>query len=459
MDGTGPQASQDDPGTLLAQQAERLTLLDTVIEAAPVGIGVVDLDGRTPLTNATLRRLLGYTREEFAALPFSAYTHADDVAANEALFAQMVAGDLDRFEMEKRFVRKDGGTLWADLTVSLVRDGQGRPDYSIGMTQDITERKRLADELRAAELHYRLLVEHVPAVVYIAEPGATGRWRYVSPRIEHMLGLTPTELHDDPGLWGTRIHPDDLAAVQRHEAEVTARGVSDDVLPTFTFRMRHRDGRTVWVRDDAMLLADADGTLAFHGVLVDVTQEKQLEEQLAHLADHDALTGLVNRAHLHRLIDRALDARAAGEGVAPRVAVLFVDLDDFKSVNDGYGHATGDRVLGAVAGRLMSSAPPGSTAARIGGDEFAVLLLGDVDTAAAAERACSAVQDVRVAVAGEPVSITASVGWAVAERWHTTELLLHDADQAMYRAKLRGGAGASGVAPRPTPPRAPDLHH
>jgi diguanylate cyclase (GGDEF)-like protein/PAS domain S-box-containing protein len=456
LDGSGRESAQGDLRALVAAQAERLALLDTVIEAAPVGIGVVDLDGRTPLTNETLRRLLGYTREEFAALPFAAYTHPDDVAANQALFAQMIAGELDRFEMQKRFVRKDGGTLWADLTVSLVRDGAGRPEYSIGMTQDITERKRLADELRAAELHYRLLVEHVPAVVYIAEPGPTGPWRYVSPRIEHMLGIAPHELRDDPRLWATRIHPDDLQAVQRHEAEVTARGVSDDLLPSFTYRMRHRDGRTLWVRDDAMLLADVDGRLAFHGVLVDVTQEKQLEERLAHLADHDALTGLVNRAHLHRLIDRALDARAAavvGGGpeadAAPPVAVLFVDLDDFKSVNDGYGHATGDRVLGAVAGRLMSASPPGSTAARIGGDEFAVLVLGDVDVAEAAERVCAAVQDVRVAVAGEPVPVTASVGWAVAERWHTTELLLHDADQAMYRAKLRGGAGASGVLDAP----------
>jgi diguanylate cyclase (GGDEF)-like protein/PAS domain S-box-containing protein len=452
VDGTGRESSQDDLRALLAAQAERLTLLDTVIEAAPVGIGVVDLDGRTPLTNETLRRLLGYTREEFAARTFSDYTHPDDVAANESLFARMIAGDLDRFAMEKRFVRKDGGTLWADLTVSLVRDAQGRPEYSIGMTQDITERKRLADELRAAELHYRLLVEHVPAVVYIAEPGAAGRWRYVSPRIEHMLGIAPQDLIDDPTLWACHIHPEDREAVIRHEDTVSARGVSDDLLPSFTYRMRHADGRTVWVRDDAMLLADADGTLAFHGVLVDVTQEKLLEERLAHLADHDTLTGLVNRAHLHRLIDAALDARAvaeAGGGVAPRVAVLFVDLDDFKSVNDGYGHATGDRVLGAVAGRLMSSAPPGSTAARIGGDEFAVLVLGDVDVAAVAERVCAAVQDVRVAVAGEPVPITASVGWAAAERWHTTELLLHDADQAMYRAKLRGGAGSSGVLDAP----------
>jgi diguanylate cyclase (GGDEF)-like protein/PAS domain S-box-containing protein len=442
---------------LARRQAERITQLDTVIRVAPVGIGLVGMDGRTPLTNDTLRRLLGYSAEEFADLPFTAFTHPDDVEANAVLFDRMAAGEIDRFAMEKRFLRRDGSTVWADLTVSLVRDDAGRPDYAIGMTQDITERKRLADELHAAELHYRLLVEQVPAVVYTAEPGADGRWRYVSPQIERMLGYTPQEWTSDPTLWADRIHPEDRAAVLRHEAEVIETVGVAETFPSVTYRMLHRDGSTVWVRDDAMILRDADGNAAFHGVLMDVTQERELQERLAHMADHDPLTGLVNRPHFHRLVDEALAERARvaplaaeteqhapGPRAADGVAVLYVDLDGFKAVNDGFGHATGDRVLGAVAGRLMAATPPGGTAARLGGDEFAVLVVGAVDVAEAARRVAEAVLDVRVAVAGQPVLVRASVGYAVAERWHTTELLLHDADQAMYRAKLAGGAGAAG---------------
>lgn len=443
------QADAPDPPDPLArrltQPAGRVALLETLIEAAPVGVGLVTLDGLTPLTNATLRQLLGYSDEEFASVPFSAYTAPEDVDENDRLFQAMLAGAGDRFAMEKRFVRKDGSTLWVELTVSLVRDAQGRPDYAIGMTQDITERKRLADELRAAELHYRLIVEHVPAVVYIAEPGPLGRFVYVSPRLEWMLGYSPQEWLADPGLWWASMHPEDRDTVRPHE-DLVPQVREGEMFPSSTYRLRHRDGYDVWVRDDAVLRRDRDGRPVLHGVLLDVTQEKTLEERLAHMVDHDALTGLVNRAHFHRLVDQALahgrsraaDARGDDTPEDPGIAVMYVDLDDFKAVNDGFGHAVGDRVLVAVADRLRALAPAGSTVARLGGDEFALLIAGVPDAGAAAAGVTAALGDVTVDVAGETARVGASVGVAVANRWHTTELLLHDADQAMYQAKLAG---------------------
>ncbi len=432
----------EDAVAVVARQAQRIRQLESLIEAAPVGIGLVQLDGRTPLTNDTLRRLLGYSTEEFAAMPFSAYTAAEDVAENDRLFAAMLDGDGDGFAMEKRFVRKDGTTLWVDLTVSLVRDADGRPDYAVGTVQDITERKRLADELRAAELHYRLLVEHVPAVVYIAEPGPDGRFTYVSPRLEWMLGYAAQDWLTDPGAWARAIHPADRP-VRTHEEALRA-GVADgEMLPSITYRLRHRDGHDVWVRDDAVLRRDRDGRPQMHGVLLDVTQEKALEERLAHMVDHDALTGLVNRAHFHRLVDAALAAGPLGKRRS--VAVMYVDLDDFKAVNDGFGHAVGDRVLVAVADRLRSLVPAGSAVARLGGDEFALLVTGTPAQVRRAIAAASAMGEVAVDVAGETARVSASVGAAVADRYHTTELLLHDADQVMYDAK-QGGRGGRGGA-------------
>ncbi|QZN84631.1 PAS domain S-box protein [Cellulomonas sp. C5510] len=437
-------AQGDGPDPLarrLAQPAGRVALLETLIEAAPVGVGLVTLDGLTPLTNATLRRLLGYSDEEFARMPFSAYTAPEDVDENDRLFEAMLTGAGDQFAMEKRFVRKDGTTLWVELTVSLVRDAQGRPDYAIGMTQDITERKRLADELRAAELHYRLIVEHVPAVVYIAEPGPQGRFVYLSPRLEWMLGYSPQEWLADPGLWRRSMHPEDRESFRPHE-DLVPQVREGEMFPSSTYRLRHRDGYDVWVRDDAVLRRDRDGRPVLHGVLLDVTQEKTLEERLAHMVDHDALTGLVNRAHFHRLVDQALADRRSRAADAPGdgagLAVLYVDLDDFKAVNDGFGHAVGDRVLVAVADRLRALAPAGSTVARLGGDEFALLIAGVPDAGAAAAGVTAALGEVTVDVAGETARVGASVGVAVANRWHTTELLLHDADQAMYQAKLAG---------------------
>lgn len=447
MDGTQPPGADvaryidrlSQQAATIVRQASRIVLLETAIEAAPIGIGLVTPDGRTPMTNATLRRMLGYSEEEFARLPFSAYTAPEDVAENDRLFQETIAGLRDRFAMEKRFIRKDGSILWVDLTVSLLRDVAGRPEYVIGMTQDITESKRLADELRAAELHYRLIVEHVPAVVYIAEPGPQGRFEYVSPRLEWMLGYSPQEWLDDPDLWTQAMHPEGRETLRRHE-DLVPQAAEGDMFPSTTYRLRHRDGYDVWVRDDAVLRYDRDGRPRLHGVLVDVTQEKSLEERLAHMVDHDALTGLVNRAHFHRLVDTALAARPPADEpgsaeTAGSVAVMYVDLDEFKAVNDGFGHAVGDRVLVAVAERLRALAPAGSAVARLGGDEFALLLSGQRDAATAAAGVAAALGEVTVDVAGETARVRASVGVAVANRWHTTELLLHDADQAMYQAK------------------------
>lgn len=409
----------------------RLAQLEAVIERAPVGIGVVDLDGYTPLTNAHLRRMLGYTAEEFAAVPFSAYSHPDDDARNQQLWDRMVAGEIDHFAMEKRFVRKDGSLVWAELTVSLVRDGLPEP-YAIGMSQDITVRKRLEAELRAAELRSRLLVERVPAVVYISEPGAAGAWHYVSPQIERMLGYTPDEWLADATLWFSRIHPEDREGVLDRTVEIMSSDHGQ--LTSSTYRLTHRDGRTLWVRDDSVVLRDPSGRAAFHGVIVDVTAEKALEAQLEHQAAHDSLTGLVNRTRFRREVDEAIEEL---ETSGRRPVVLFVDLDDFKDVNDRHGHTVGDRVLVAVAEALRDAVGALGTAARFGGDEFALLLddLPEPDVELFTERVLTAVREAPTVHEGRSVHVGASVGAAVIAPGDTVEQLLRRADAAMYAAK------------------------
>ena len=415
--------------------AARVHRLETIFELAPVGIGIVDLDGHTTLTNEVLRRLLGYSAEEFAAIPFAEFTHPDDVQANLVLFARLVDGEIDNFELEKRFIRKDGGTLWADLTVSLVRDVGGKPDYAIGMTQDISDRKRLESELGAAEELYRLLVERVPAVVYAAEPGATGRWHYVSSQIEAMLGFSAEEWMADPGLWLQQLHPQDREGALADEERFLKSGEGTRSFSD-TYRLRHRNGATVWVRDDAMVLWDHEGHATWHGVLVDVTPEKRLEERLEHQAFHDALTGIPNRKLFQDRVGHALDQRQAGQ-----VAVLFIDLDNFKIVNDSFGHASGDQVIVAVAKRLQSCARSGDTAARVGGDEFALLVenVTAAQVTALADRVIDAVSAAKVEISGHAVTVGASVGIAIAGPGESTETLLRNADLAMYEAKLQGG--------------------
>lgn len=302
--------------------------------------------------------------------------------------------------------------------------------------------RRLSDELTVAEAQYRAVVERVPGVVYVAEAGQNGRWHFVSPKIEELLGYTPDEWTADPMMWLDRVHPADRDRMALAEAEDRMR---TDELGRWEYRLLARDGRVVWVIDDeAVISRDADGYPAMvQGILVDITDRKDLEDQLRHQALHDALTGLPNRV---LFIDRLSHALVRRGIVDPRAAILFVDLDDFKDVNDGLGHAAGDQILRAVSERLVSVVRPEDTVGRLGGDEFAFLLeqMGADAARSVAERALELLGQ-PFEFDGRAVTLTASIGIATSDRFTPdadpvleADALLRDADTAMYAAKSIG---------------------
>ncbi|MTV24153.1 EAL domain-containing protein [Nitriliruptoraceae bacterium ZYF776] len=409
--------------------------LRAIVQLAPVGIGIVDLEGRTVLTNSKLREMLGYSEDEFATLHWAAFTHPDDVDRNLELFGAMVEGRSERFEMDKRFVHKDGHQVWGRLTVSLLRDDRGAPAYAIGMTEDITEQRQLEEQLREAESTFRLLVEQSPAVVYVAPTDLTRRWHYISPQLQRTIGVSAEEWLADPGLWWLHVNSVDLPEVMRRVDEVSRLGTDEPHV--LHYRMRHRAGHQVWIRDEFRLVTGPDGVPVFRGVLVDVTREKELEADLERQASHDPLTGLANRDLLARRIASVLARQRPGRR---HDAVVFIDLDDFKTVNDSLGHAAGDELLRSVADRIRIGLRPGDTAGRLGGDEFALLLedLDDPrDAIAIAERLRDAVE-VPHDLSGRPVQTSASFGIAMLGEGGTVETVLRDADLAMYRAKELG---------------------
>ena len=304
----------------------------------------------------------------------------------------------------------------------------------------IGRERQLTDELTVAEAQYRSVVERVSGVVYVAEVGRHGRWHFVSPKIADLLGYTPEEWMADPDLWINSIHPGDrerIAASELNEAErIDSKG-------RWEYRLIARDGRIVWVIDDEAIIArDEDGQATMtQGILVDISDRKSLEDQLRHQALHDPLTGLPNRVLFVDRLSHALVRRNRTGGIA----ALFVDLDDFKDINDSLGHAAGDELLRLVAERLASVLRPEDTACRLGGDEFA-FLLEDADRV----RAESVARRILVALA-EPfqlavgvATLTASVGVATravrvaGDASETADEMLRDADTAMYVAKSRG---------------------
>ena len=275
------------------------------------------------------------------------------------------------------------------------------------------------------------MVEHSSDVVMLAD--ADGKVNYASPGLRAMLG-------HDPESWAGRdlvdvVVEDERDGARRHLDRVIEHGPGGTV--EFEVTLVHLDGQ---LRKAVVVIANLVGGSAVDGIVAtfrDVTDQRNLERQLSHRAFHDELTGLANRALFLDRMDHAL--RVARHEVDP-VVVLFIDLDDFKRVNDEHGHAVGDRVLKAIADRIRRAASSGDTVARLGGDEFALLLedRGGIDRAIdVAERLLETLRE-PLTIANEEVAVLASVGVAVATSGMSTTGLLRDADIAMYEAKRAG---------------------
>jgi diguanylate cyclase (GGDEF)-like protein/PAS domain S-box-containing protein len=304
----------------------------------------------------------------------------------------------------------------------------------------IGRERQLTDELTVAEAQYRSVVERVPGVVYVAEAGQHGRWHFVSAKIEELLGYTPEEWMADPTLWMSRIHPADRDRMILAEVDENERAGEKG---RWEYRLIARDGHVVWVIDDEAVIArDGDGRPRMvQGILVNISDRKDLEDQLRHQALHDPLTGLANRVLFVDRLSHALVRRRQAAGLA----VLFVDLDDFKAINDTLGHAAGDELLRLVAERLAGVLRAEDTACRLGGDEFA-FLLEEADRARAEQvaRRILAAFASPFQLGDREATLTASIGVATRDTLvegdavQTADEMLRDADTAMYVAKARG---------------------
>lgn len=291
-------------------------------------------------------------------------------------------------------------------------------------------RAAMLEHDREAERRLRALVRHSSSVVVVIDADTVVLW--VTESIERVLGLAPSSVIAKPLL--ELVHPGDRTIAAELHADLLAGGGTREVT------MRLEDGSGT-VRHVEVIAENRIDDPLIGGVLLnlrDVTQHLALENQLRRQAFHDTLTGLPNRALFEDRLAQAL-ARERRHGGA--VGVLFVDLDDFKLVNDSLGHAAGDELLRAVAARLADGLRDTDTAARFGGDEFAVLLPELVDGLAEAEAVAERLRvalQTPVELRGQALTVTASVGIALAARADSSEDVLRNADVAMYAAKERG---------------------
>jgi diguanylate cyclase (GGDEF)-like protein/PAS domain S-box-containing protein len=332
-----------------------------------------------------------------------------------------------------------------DAVRDLLARQEDLPHGAIQAIQALSgELRRATEELSDADARYRAVVEQIPAIVYTDVVDDTMSTTYVSPQIEELLGISPEEYIADPDLWTKQLHPDDKEeALQSYLQGRTSGGPF-----SFEYRLLARDGRVVWFRDSAVVVNDRSGAPAFvHGVMFDITDRKNAEEQVAFLAYHDNLTGLPNRTMFEELLELGM-ARARRHDLS--VAVLCIDVDDFKLINESLGYEAGDALLRAVAERLGEATRETDLVARQGGDEF-LLLLADIEGGSVpgfegTDSAILVVESVGARVheslrapfnvAGTELYVSASIGISMFPHDADDAMaLLKNADAAMYQSR------------------------
>ena len=431
---------------------EEKRLVESVLNSLPGIFYVFNLEGRMVRWNRAFERVSGYSADELAQMkPMSFFEPQERPHAAAEVAKLLKQGETSG---TLSFRRKDGTTVPHLFTGRRLETPNGT--YLLGMALDITEQLEVERKLRENEEKFRQFAEHVEDVFWMTDAAGT-QVIYVNPAFEKLWGYSAESLYRNPKKFMESVHPDDRARV----AAAFPKQVAGDY--DVEYRLVHSDGTLRWIHDRAFPVTDAAGEVTrIVGIAENITRRKQSEEtlsalnerlnertveleqvnrQLAHDAFHDALTGLPNRVLFTQRLTQAVKRRQVEPGGG--YAVLFLDFDRFKVINDSLGHATGDALLVEAARRLRASVRAADTVARLGGDEFTVLLK---HTTSAAE-ATYIVEKIQATLAepylldGHELTLSASIGVVVAERDHLAAGdVLRDADIAMYRAKAQGKA-------------------
>ncbi|NWF39297.1 diguanylate cyclase [Mariprofundus sp. NF] len=295
------------------------------------------------------------------------------------------------------------------------------------------ENRRVEEDLEKSVATYRTLVEQIPAITYIATLDRT-RILFVSPQVEDILGYSQDDFLANQETWAQQIHEDDR---ERVLSEV--RESMQENLPFHSeYRIRSKSGRDIWVKDAAATVRDHDHDLYLQGVVHDISERKESEKKLLQMAHFDQLTGLANRTlFLDRLDQSLAQAKRHKQGFA----VLFLDLDGFKAVNDNLGHKAGDVLLSEAAHRLAANVREVDTVARMGGDEFTIIL-NEVSSRKSIEQVASKLLK-SISAPYEHIDaqfkVTLSMGIALyPDDGMNRDALITAADNAMYKAKNSG---------------------
>jgi diguanylate cyclase (GGDEF)-like protein/PAS domain S-box-containing protein len=430
-------------------QADRRAILglkkyaEDIIASLPAGLVVLDESLRVHSVNRSFRELLGLK-------------NGDDVAGRDIEELLPLPGLRERVEgvlasgTAGHGIEATLGGKYLRIAITGIRlaeeeEEEEEEDRLLVVVEDVTAEHELRVQARAHEQRFYDLVQGLDAVVWEAEVrGEEIRFTFISDHVAALLGY-PVQRWLGHEFWPAVVHPDDHDAVFDFYNQILEGDGGSRERFEIEYRARRADGGLLWLHDVVHLTPGGEGPGRLRGVTMDISARKEMEVRLAHLANHDPLTGLPNR---NLLADRLGQALIAAARHARAAGVLFLDLDRFKVINDSLGHSAGDRLLKAVAERLQDSVREGDTVARLGGDEFIVIL----DDMAQPQDAALVAQKILESFV-QPFHVEVPEAGGVQEFFFTTSIgislypgdgedvdtLLKNADTAMYRAKERGG--------------------
>ncbi len=406
-------------------------ILAVGLNAAANGIIITDPEGIIVYINPAVTRLTGYDADELVGKKtnvFSSGKHS--VQFYQDLWGVISSGNVWRGDIINR--RKDGREYMEDMTITPVFDEEGEIQNYIAIKQDITQYRKAVDALEASEERFRQLVNSVEEHFYIAESMPNGELMctYITQDIVSLTGYPSDKFLTDWSFWQGLVHPDDLNRYKTKEKEIRM-GIPKEA----EYRIISRDGKVKWVDENVQVKKDEHGKLAVYATITDVTARRESEKRIRFLATHDSLTNLPNRIMFMEILEHAISYARRNQD---RVAVFFLDVDNFKVINDTYGHHIGDELLKAIAERLTNHLREHDTVSRISGDEFTLITeqLTNVSSAERLARKISNILERTYRIEKYEIEVSVSVGGSVfPDHADSHEALIRLADQAMYTAK------------------------
>jgi diguanylate cyclase (GGDEF)-like protein/PAS domain S-box-containing protein len=413
-------------------------------EKAAIGLAHVDKKGRFIRVNNNLCRFLGYTEDELLATTFQALSLPEDLEDSFRWIRAALAGEeVEEFSKIKRYYHKDKRLIWAKLTTILVKNERGEPDYFVSSIQDIAELKSTEMLLRQSEEKFKTIVEAVSdeVVIWMSTTGMR-EMLYVNQGYEKQWGRSVDSLYQDPKSFLDIVHPDDKQAVE----EIFS--LSPDSNWNIDFRIVRDDGEIRHIHNVGFGIIQNGEPLFLVGSAVDRTdimnRQQQLDESLLkleaaykaleELSQKDGLTGALNRS---AFIEHLSDAYERFNRYQTPATLIFIDLNQFKEINDNHGHITGDNTLVTLAKVLSANIRQTDVLGRYGGDEFVVLL--NNSSASDAKEFYTRVGnsiDVTCNLSGTPLSIGISYGvYEIDSSITDIQQWISHADISMYKDK------------------------